>query len=125
MNINYHGKEIMKTLGKTKLVSLMKSQFEYFTDLYASTSMFEYIRFDNNSERLRYCDDYDNIHDLYHSMVGGEEVLLYHVNDERNRRLEIPEGNKSVIQSLKNNQQKIEEQSEGNNLEHQRSQKER
>lgn len=80
----------MEIFGKKKMILLMKSQFEYFTDSDAGTSMFEYIRFDKSSERLRYCDDYDNKHDLYHSMAGGKEILLYHVNNEQNRSLEIP-----------------------------------
>lgn len=70
--------------GKSRMIALMKTQFEYFADLDARQSDFNYMKFDANSERLIYIDDYDNTHDLYHGIAGGKEVCLYHVNDDRN-----------------------------------------
>lgn len=70
--------------GKNRMIALMKTQFEYFTDLDARQSDFEYMKFDAKSERLIYIDDYDNTHDLYHGIAGGKEVCLHHVNDDRN-----------------------------------------
>lgn len=88
-------------LGKIKMISLMKSQFEDFTDLNADSSAFDYVHFSNTSERLSYYDDYDNYHDLYHSIVAGKEVCLYHINDERNISVKLPPKERSVRQTLK------------------------
>lgn len=114
-----------KILGKRKMIELMKSQFEYFIDIEADPNLFTYNRFDINSERLEYFDDYDNMHDLYHSIVGGQEVCLYHMNNDRNRSIEIPKSNQSVLDSLKKHQQEINRQSNVNNLEYQHTQQER
>lgn len=73
-------------LGKRKMIELMKEQFEYFADKSASSRWFHYDRY-GKSERLKYYDDYDNAHDLYHSIVGGEEMCLYHKNNGRNRHV--------------------------------------
>lgn len=111
-------------LGKSKMIELMKTQFEYFTDLEANQNLFAYNRLDINSERLEYLDDYDDIHDLYHGIVGGKEVCLYHVNDWRNRSIDISKG-KSVMQSLKEYQKEINDHPKANNLENQRTPRER
>lgn len=88
-------------LGKIKMISLMKSQFEDFTDLNADSSAFDYVHFSNTSERLSYYDDYENYHDLYHSIAAGKEVCLYHINDGRNIPVKLPQKEKSVRQTLK------------------------
>ena len=124
-------------LGKRKMIELMKEQFEYFTDKDASSRWFHYDRY-GNSERLNYYDDYDNAHDLYHSIVGGEEMCLYHKNNDRNRRVilhkELENADKiiydyalkkSVVYSLKEYQKEIDTHPEANNLEPQRVDQER
>lgn len=108
------------------MISAMKTQFEYFTDLDADQYSFDYIRLGPKSERLVYCDDYGNVHDLYHSIVGGKEGCFYHVNNERNRSIEVPKPSKSVVQSLHKHQEEIAKKHPiGNNMEHQRSDQER
>lgn len=114
-----------KILGKRKMIELMKSQFKYFIDIEADPNLFAYNRFDINSERLEYLDVHDNMHDLYHGIVGGQEVCLYHMNNDRNRSIEIPKSNQSVLDSLKKHQQEINRQSNVNNLEYQHTQQER
>lgn len=69
-----------KIFGKRKMIELMKTQFDDFTDLEADYNSFAYNRLDVNSECLEYLDDYGNMHNLYHGMVGGKEVCLYHIN---------------------------------------------
>lgn len=115
----------MELLGKNKMIELMKTQFEYFTDLDAGPNSFFYNRLDINSERLEYLDDYDNMHGLYHGIVSGQEVCLYHMNNDRNRSIEIPKGNRSVIDSLRKHQEEISRQPNVNNLEYQHTQQER
>ena len=121
-------------LGKRKMIELMKEQFEYFTDKDAKQNYFHYDKY-GKSERLTYLDDYDNVHDIYHSIVGGEEMCLYHENNDRNRRVNLPSfrllkatnggHSKSVISSLKEYRKEIAAQPKANNLEHQRSDQER
>ncbi len=113
-------------LGKRKMIELMKEQFEYFTDKDAKPDLFYYDKW-GNSERLTYLDDYDNVHDLYHSIVGGEEMCLYHENDGRNHRVKIEEytKRKSVVSSIKEYKKEIDAQPKVNNLEPQRADQER
>ncbi len=125
VNANIQKEENIEILGKTKMISLMRNQLENPTDLNASRSSFDYIQFDKKSERLVYRDDGDNTHDLYHGIVGGMEVCLYHVNNGRNRSIEIPRENRSVVETLKKYQQKIDTQPKVNNLERQHTQQER
>ncbi len=124
-------------LGKRKMIELMKEQFEYFADKSASSRWFHYDRY-GKSERLKYYDDYDNAHDLYHSIVGGEEMCLYHKNNGRNRHVILHKElenvdkiiddyalKKSVVYSLKEYQKEIDTHPEANNLEPQRADQER
>lgn len=123
-------------LGKEKMIALMKSQFGYSADNAAKEFEFKYTKLGDTSERLEYHNDYyEDHHDLYHSIVAGEEVCLYHVNDGRNRRVEIPgnitENKLSVVNKLNKFSQaltKTEEKpqtSRDNNLENQRTPRER
>ncbi len=113
-------------LGKDKMISLMKSQFEYFSDLDAGEKCFSYIRFREYAERLSYIDDYSNEHNLYHSILNGKEVCLYHVNDEHNKRIELPYQRESIIGRLKENEKILKAHDNSvNNLENQRTQTER
>lgn len=119
-------------LGKSKMISLMKSQFEYTADPDVAESYFKYTKYGDTSERLEYHDDYyDDHHDLYHSIIAGKEECLYHVNDGRNKSIELPEPKTSVVDKLNGFGQKIKESENktqnpiGNNLEHQRTQHER
>lgn len=123
-------------LGKEKMIALMKSQFGYSADNAAKEFEFKYTKLGDTSERLEYHNDYyEDHHDLYHSIVAGEEVCLYHVNDGRNRRVEIPgnitENKPSVVNKLNKFSQaltKTEERpqtSRDNNLENQRTPRER
>lgn len=129
INISLESGEVnpgFQFLGKDKMISLMKSQFEYFSDLEAGEKCFSYIRFREHAERLTYMDDYSNEHDLYHSIVGGKEVCLYYVNDERNKRIELTQPKESILYKLDSNKQIVSENiSQGNNLERQRPQNER
>ncbi|MCM1125022.1 MAG: hypothetical protein NC429_00985 [Lachnospiraceae bacterium] len=123
--------------GKEKMIALMKSQFGYTADKDAKEFEFKYTKLGDTSERLEYLNDYyDDHHDLYHSIVAGEEVCLYHVNDGRNRRVEIPgrnaaEQKASVIDKLNRFSQDINSDKDkpqiprGNNLEHQPPHQER
>lgn len=124
-------------LGKEKMIALMKSQFEYSADKDAKEFEFKYIKLGDTSERLEYHNDYyEDHHDLYHSIVAGQEVCLYHINDGRNRRIEIPSRNAaeqkaSVVDRLERFSQEINSDkdksqiSRDNNLESQRTQHER
>lgn len=118
-------------LGKREMIALMKSQFKDFTDIDAKESYFDYIKLGERSERLVYCDDNDNCHDLYHSIVCGKEVCLYHVNDERNKHIELPERKNSIVSKLNkfsrdiNNGNEKSQTPKANNLEHQRHSNER
>lgn len=123
-------------LGKEKMIALMKSQFGYSADNAAKEFEFKYTKLGDTSERLEYHNDYyEDHHDLYHSIVAGEEVCLYHVNDGRNRRVEIPgnitENKPSVVNKLNKFSQALTKTKEkpqtsrDNNLENQRTPRER
>ena len=124
-------------LGKEKMIELMKSQFGYTADKATPEFEFKYTKLGNTSERLEYYNDYyEDHHDLYHSIVAGEEVCLYHVNDGRNRRVEIPgrnavEQKASVVDKLNRLSQDINSDKDksqiprDNNLESQRTPHER
>ncbi len=112
-------------LGKEKMISMIKTQFEYFTDLEAGKNSFEYMRLGSNTEKLAYLDDYNNEHILYHSIVGGKEICLYRMNNERNKRIELPQQKVSVINKLTENEKLLKQNSRVNNLENQRTQTER
>ncbi|MDE7249105.1 MAG: hypothetical protein K2N82_04305, partial [Lachnospiraceae bacterium] len=124
-------------LGKEKMIELMKSQFGYTADKATPEFEFKYTRLGDASERLEYHNDYyEDHHDLYHSIVAGEEVCLYHINDGRNRRVEIPgrnaaEHKASVIDKLNKYSQDINSDKDksqiprDNNLESQRTPHER
>lgn len=124
-------------LGKEKMIALMKSQFGYTADKATPKFEFKYTRLGDTSERLEYHNDYyEDHHDLYHSIVAGEEVCLYHVNDGRNRRVEIPgrnaaEQKASVVEKLNRLSQDIKSDKDksqiprDNNLESQRTPHER
>lgn len=112
-------------LGKEKMISMIKTQFEYFTDLEAGKKSFEYMRLGSSTEKLAYLDDYNNEHILYHSIVGGKEICLYRMNNERNKRIELPQQKASVINKLTENKKLLEQNSRVNNLENQRTQTER
>lgn len=126
-----------KFLGKGKMIELMKSQFGYTADKATPEFEFKYMKLGNTSERLEYYNDYyEDHHDLYHSIVAGEEVCLYHVNDGRNRRVEIPgrtavEQKASVVDKLNRLSQNINSDKDksqipkDNNLESQRTPHER
>lgn len=123
-------------LGKEKMIELMKSQFGYTADKATPEFEFKYTKLGDTSERLEYYNVYyDDHHDLYHSIVAGEEVCLYHINDGRNRRVEMPkntaEPKTSVVDKLNRfsqgiNSDKVKSQiSRDNNLENQRTPYER
>lgn len=124
-------------LGKEKMIALMKSQFGYTADKATPEFEFKYTRLGDTSERLEYYNDYyEDHHDLYHSIVAGEEVCLYHINDGRNQRVEIPsrsaeEQKASVVDKLNRFSQDINSDKDksqiprDNNLESQRTPYER
>ncbi len=112
-------------LGKDKLISMIREQFKYFTDLEAGKNSFEYMRLGSNTEKLSYLDDHNNEHILYHSIVGGKEICLYRMNNERNKRIELPQQKVSVINKLTENEKLLKQNSRVNNLENQRTQTER
>lgn len=115
--------------GKKKMVALMKSQLGTSIDTGTRESDFGYTKFDQNSEQLTYSDNKDNLHNLYHSVVGGKEVCLYNINNGRNRAIEVPKD--SIIEKLSKFSRGITSGKEdaqpvnANNLEHQRDSKER
>lgn len=115
--------------GKEKMVALMKSQLGNSIDTGTRELNFDYKKFDQKSERLTYIDNKDNLHNLYHSVVGGKEVCLYNINNGRNRAIEVPKD--SIVEKLSKFSRGITSSKEdaqpvnANNLEHQRDSKER
>lgn len=116
-------------LGKEKMVALMKSQLETAIDTDTRNSNFDYKKFDQNSEQLTYRDNQDNLHNMYHSVVGGKEVCLYNINNGRNRAIAVQKD--SIVEKLSkfsrdiNNGKEDAQSLNVNNLEHQRDSKER
>lgn len=116
-------------LGKRNMIALIKPQFEHSADQNAEESYFRYTKLGSSSERLEYLDDHDNHHDLYHSIVAGEEVCFYHINDGKNKRIELPDHKASVVNKLNRFDQQIKSSEREpsnlpvNNLEHQRTER--
>lgn len=123
-----HGIQI-QLFGQKKMVALMKSQIETSIDTDTRDSNFDYKKFDQNSEQLTYRDNQDNLHNLYHSVVGGKEVCLYNINNGRNRAIAVQKD--SIVEKLSkfsrdiNNGKEDAQSLNVNNLEHQRDSKER